>query len=622
MTPAEAARILEVAPDATPEQLEARFLELRRKLEDKIAKAPTPGLQAKYRESLTQITTAFEMLVLAADSSTLPMLSKPAAAAVDPGSKAGPAAPAATAQRVPEGAKKKKSSSEFAAVALIAVVLLGGGGWYVMKTRAEQAEQARLAAEAKLAAEVKAAQEAAAAAALAAERARRASQLRTELATSKVAWEALENRLREAERRTSEAKSEFRSFRDGPAWKKAELSAMAHRQELFSSWLNEHMAQHPAKIERARAEQLLSDNLLDEAAEAVEGMRAEIELLQANLPSIASAVIEDTGQATIRSKPKGIKFVFTDSYGRSTEGVTPAKLEALPLSNVVDPRYYGDAGGDGVRVGEFTVEPSVRFIRQGWKDVVASGRSSFTDWEFDAEFPEGSLTISSTPSGIPFTATNELGWQVTGKTPATVPGIPPGRVQVTLSRAGFGNVSRSFDVEAGKVLAPAPIDQRSQELQIAVAEAKAKIFVDGKLVGSGAASVTDLAPGEHKLQLELEGYPPYRGMFAIKQEATSLAKKLSFQQLAQQIYLCGDCHESKGVDYSSHTCTECGGAGGKDCNACPDYYSTRECVRCRYTGWQTCAPCWGKGTVITTSACRTCNGDGKRSRLEFDHDPT
>jgi hypothetical protein len=52
MSPVEAAKLLEVAPDCTPEQIEARFLELRAKLEDKIAKAPTPGLKDKYRATL------------------------------------------------------------------------------------------------------------------------------------------------------------------------------------------------------------------------------------------------------------------------------------------------------------------------------------------------------------------------------------------------------------------------------------------------------------------------------------------------------------------------------------------------------------------------------------------
>jgi hypothetical protein len=49
MSPADAAKILDLPADATPEQLEARFQELRAKLEDKIAKAPTPGLKVKYR---------------------------------------------------------------------------------------------------------------------------------------------------------------------------------------------------------------------------------------------------------------------------------------------------------------------------------------------------------------------------------------------------------------------------------------------------------------------------------------------------------------------------------------------------------------------------------------------
>ena len=64
MLPAEATKLLDVPADASPEQLEARFHELRSKLEDKIAKAPTPGLKAKYRESLEEITTGVYRAVL------------------------------------------------------------------------------------------------------------------------------------------------------------------------------------------------------------------------------------------------------------------------------------------------------------------------------------------------------------------------------------------------------------------------------------------------------------------------------------------------------------------------------------------------------------------------------
>ena len=46
MSPLDAARTLDVPVDAAPEQLEVRYLELRRQLEDKIARAPPPGRQA------------------------------------------------------------------------------------------------------------------------------------------------------------------------------------------------------------------------------------------------------------------------------------------------------------------------------------------------------------------------------------------------------------------------------------------------------------------------------------------------------------------------------------------------------------------------------------------------
>lgn len=156
MTPAEAARLLELPADATPEQIEARFLELRRKLEDKIAKAPTSGLQAKYRESLTEITTAFETLAIAADSSALPVLKKEAGDGRPEAGKTSDGS-AATLPRDPDSGirsqvsglpppKKAKSGREFALVAIIAVVVLGAGGWFVMKTRAENAEKARIEA--------------------------------------------------------------------------------------------------------------------------------------------------------------------------------------------------------------------------------------------------------------------------------------------------------------------------------------------------------------------------------------------------------------------------------------------------------------------------------------------
>src|SRR5688572_12348828 len=137
MTAADAAKLLELPADATPEQLEARFLELRARFEDKIAKAPTPGLKAKYRESLEQITAAFETLTLSADGSSLPVLQKQSAGSYQPSvSNAAPLGGPATAGS-PRGIsasspvpKKSGSSKEFLIVAFIAVAALGAGGWF------------------------------------------------------------------------------------------------------------------------------------------------------------------------------------------------------------------------------------------------------------------------------------------------------------------------------------------------------------------------------------------------------------------------------------------------------------------------------------------------------------
>ncbi|MDP2136576.1 MAG: hypothetical protein Q8J74_01860, partial [Candidatus Didemnitutus sp.] len=145
MSPADAATLLDLPVNASPEQIETHFLELRRKLEDKIARAPTPGLQAKYRESLAEITTAFETLTLAADSSSLPVTRKQGAGSKEPGASdsavgsplAGGPAAASPRSRLPAPSSTRKSGREFLLVAIIAAAVLAGGGWFVMKTRAD-----------------------------------------------------------------------------------------------------------------------------------------------------------------------------------------------------------------------------------------------------------------------------------------------------------------------------------------------------------------------------------------------------------------------------------------------------------------------------------------------------
>jgi hypothetical protein len=631
MLPTEAAKLLDLPLDATPEQLEARFLELRARLEDKIAKAPTPGLKAKYRESLEQITTAFESLTLAADGSALPVIQKQSAGSGQP-SVGGPASPRAATPVPSTPALKKKSGGgkEFIIVALIAVAVLGAGGWWVMQLRAEKAAAAAEAVRQKQAEDARAAADA-----------KTASQLRTQLATAKVAWEAMENRLREAERQTSEAKSESRSFRDGPAWKKAELSAMAQRHEMFSNWLNEYLANHPAKVSRATAEQLLGDKLTTEAAEAVTVLNRSIDEMQHYIRARADQMLEGTVKMKIESQPAGVKFVYTDAYGRTNEGVTPATLVDQPLSHLHNPKFDGSTGGDTrIQVGEFTVTPSVRFIRPGWKDVVKSERPSVDLGEatsFSAEFPEGTLEIASKPAGLNFTVTQpaDLGWTATGIAPAVLTRVPVGKIQVTVERPGYGKARQNLEITANTASRTVELGNESQEVNIAVAEPAAKIFVDKKFVSRGQARVLDLVPGEHALQIEADGYLPYRTKFAVAVSSDKLpVLRYSIKELAVENINCTACGASGAID-RTETCLECNGRGWVQCLHCggEGYLwvdggllaggSKQRCTVCNGTrrakcGWEYAAESrCSNGTVHRRDPCKSCGGDGRVSQLQL-----
>jgi len=62
--------------DASTEESDRHeaFRSLQNRLEDKIAKAPTPGLKEKYRASLVKVEQAIEVIELSSDGGDLPML--------------------------------------------------------------------------------------------------------------------------------------------------------------------------------------------------------------------------------------------------------------------------------------------------------------------------------------------------------------------------------------------------------------------------------------------------------------------------------------------------------------------------------------------------------------------
>ena len=78
MTPESAFQFLRLTPDATDAERFAAYEYTRARLEGKLAKAPTPGLKEKYRESLRQMELAIEVIEGSVDGGDLPTLTRSA----------------------------------------------------------------------------------------------------------------------------------------------------------------------------------------------------------------------------------------------------------------------------------------------------------------------------------------------------------------------------------------------------------------------------------------------------------------------------------------------------------------------------------------------------------------
>jgi hypothetical protein len=625
MSPFEAAKILDLPAGVTTEHLEARFLELRRKHEDKIAKAPTPGLQAKYRESLKEITTAFETLTLASDSSALPVTKRTASnvsVVAEPGADRAASQPPGSA--APDTSARKSGGKEFLYVALLAVIVLATGGWFVMKTRAENAEKERIVAQAKAEADRVAAETVAKKQAELARVNSLKTSLRSKLAEARVDWEAHESELQDAERRANDLKSELRGLRDAPPVKKAELSAQVSSQEIYTKWLKGYLLRHPAKLARVRTEELLQADATNEAAIAAEEVFAALAEATKEIGERRTYFLEQTTALRFDSTPSGIRWILTDTYGRTQEGVTPARVEGLPLTHLIRDGITVAPFHAGVEQrGEFTLgKNSVRFVRLGWPDVVKEIGAYCEDNDMlEADFPEGSLQLTAQPTRVPFQASNALGWTATGTTPATLPAVPPGPVTVRLSRPGYQDVSGQVEVMAGKAT-PLALDQRTQAVSISVAESNVNIFVDDKPAGQKAVTLPDLPPGEHTLRLEVKDYRPYRTKFMVKQEGTKLNLSYSFNQLIAENITCTAC-KGAGLMQHQQTCTQCRGTAKVDCPSCNNgiaaYNAEGKWIMCSYCnrkGTLPCESCTG-GIQRWQTTCTTCSGDGKVSQLQL-----
>jgi len=450
MTREEASDILELSPHAGAAERSTQHDLLRRQLEDKLAKAPTPGLREKYRTSLKQLEDALAVLSQTDDSASLPVIQKHAAGskvhgggvpsprtASDSGLRSQDALPGDGPDKHRDGSsqqrrdlspspRQKSGGKEFLIVAVVAVVVLAGGGWFVLKTRAENEAKARLALEQKAEAERTAqrAKEQAEQERLARETAATAEKertdrlfisLRSRMAELNVAYDAAMRSEQSAERELSELKSQQRDQRGATTPASRRLAAQTRSQENFVTWLRDNLPTHPARVAKARAEELLSARAAAEAEPAVAAYASALAQLDDDLGA-AKAARTITGRTTLESNVPGATWRLTDAFGAEYSGTTPADLNEVGAGSVeVEFRYS-------------TFAP----VRRGGRLLAGENLA------FAAEFNESVVRVRAVPATATISPAgkNEDGWQVYR--------LGPGRHLFRIEAPGHAPAQRSL----------------------------------------------------------------------------------------------------------------------------------------------------------------------------------
>ncbi|MHC4321252.1 MAG: PEGA domain-containing protein, partial [Planctomycetota bacterium] len=115
----------------------------------------------------------------------------------------------------------------------------------------------------------------------------------------------------------------------------------------------------------------------------------------------------------------------------------------------------------------------------------------------------GSININSKPSG----GTIFLDGKETGTTPESFKGLKLGAHQVEVKMDGYETWSESVEVNADKEnKLTAVLQILTGSLNIKSKPANAVIIVDGNEVGNAPASITDLVPGKHLVEVRMEGH--------------------------------------------------------------------------------------------------------------------
>ncbi len=130
---------------------------------------------------------------------------------------------------------------------------------------------------------------------------------------------------------------------------------------------------------------------------------------------------------------------------------------------------------------------------------------------------EGALVVFSEPSG----ADVYIDGRYYGRTPITIQRLAVGRKTVTLKMSGYADWSDDILIESGQISQVSAILKLAGTLQVSSNPSGARVYLDGRDIGTTPLSNPSIPEGTHNLSVELFGYKPWIGIVEILPRQTT-----------------------------------------------------------------------------------------------------
>ena len=218
-------------------------------------------------------------------------------------------------------------------------------------------------------------------------------------------------------------------------------------------------------------------------ADGYEVWRQSVEVEADEEKLLIAALQIKTSSVLVESKPTNAT-IYLDG---DEVGITPDTLKSIiPGKHLVE-----------VKMAGYKVWSKSIMVKANRENTLTAALQILT----------GSILIESEPAK----ARIFLDGEEVGTTPESCRYITPGQHEMELKMDKYEVWREIVNVEAGKEkVLTALLQLRTSSILIESEPTKARIYLNGKNIGTTAETITDLTPGKHTVEVKLDGYVTWR----------------------------------------------------------------------------------------------------------------